>query len=77
MIAHHAERLAETLEVDNLALPQKPNGSNDIGIIHKAQNVVIGRASLLLWGNHIRINFSEIPVNFDGNIPCSGDSLAD
>lgn len=52
VIAHHAERLAETLEVDNLALPQKPNGSNDIGIIHKAQNVVIGRASLLL-GSHI------------------------
>ena len=52
MVTHHAERFSEALEVNDLALPQKPNGSNDIGIIHKLQNVVIRRARFLL-SSHI------------------------
>ena len=77
MLANHSERFAEALEVDDFALPQETDRRDDIGVIHQLENVVVGRARLLLWGNHIRTNFSEIPVNFDGNIPCSGDSLAD
>ena len=72
-----AEGIGEPLVMHDLPLPQKLDGVSYVGIVAQAKDVVVGDASLLLWCNHIRTNFSEIPMNFYGNIPCSGDSLAD
>ena len=72
-----SQGFSEALEVDYLALAEELYGVVDVGVVGEAQDVVVGDAGLLLWCNHIRTNFSEIPMNFYGNIPCSGDSLAD
>ena len=72
-----AQRIAEALVVNDLALAQELDGIADVGVVDHTKDVVVGHARLLLWCNHIRTNFSEIPMNFYGNIPCSGDSLAD
>lgn len=69
--------ITETLKVNDFALTQKANRIAHIWVVYQPQNIVIGRACLLLWCNHIRANFSEIPMNFYGNIPGSLDSLAD
>lgn len=47
-LLHHSHCLAEPLEVDNLPLPQIADGIDDIRIIRKTQDVIIGRTSLLL-----------------------------
>ena len=72
-----AEGIGKPLVMHDLTLPQELDGVTDVGIVAEAENVIVGHAGLLLWCNHIRTNFSEIPMNFYGNIPCSGDSLAD
>ena len=77
MILRDADGIAEALIMDDLALAQVLDGIAHVGIVNKTEDVVVGDARLLLWCNHIRTNFSEIPMNFYGNIPCSGDSLAD
>ena len=69
--------IAKSLIMHYLTLTKKFYGIAHVGIVNKAQNVIISCARLLLWCNHIRTNFSEIPMNFYGNIPCSGDSFAD
>ena len=71
------DRIAEALEVVDFPLAEEFDGVADVGIVDEAQDIVVGDARLLFWCNHIRTNFSEIPMNFYGNIPCSGDSLAD
>ena len=76
-VLKHTKRLAEALEVDYLALAEELDDVVDVGVVGEAEDVVVGDARLLLWCNHIRTNFSEIPMNFYGNIPCSVDSLAD
>ena len=77
VILNDAQRIAEALEVVDLSLAEELDGVADVGIVDEAEDVIVGDARLLLWCNHIRTNFSEIPMNFYGNIPCSGDSLAD
>ena len=71
------QAFGESLIVNYFTLAKEFYGVAHVGIVDKAKKVVVGHASLLLWCNHIRTNFSEIPMNFYGNIPCSGDSLAD
>lgn len=41
-------RIAETLEVDNLALAQELDYLVDVGIVAQAENVVVGCAGFLL-----------------------------
>ena len=77
MVLGDTESVAEALVMDDLPLAEEFDGLADVGIVTEAEDVVVGHAGLLLWCNHIRTNFSEIPMNFYGNIPCSGDSLAD
>ena len=48
MLANHSQRFAEALEVDDFALPQETDRRDDIGVIHQLENVVVGRARLLL-----------------------------
>lgn len=72
-----AESITEALVVDDFPLPQEADGVAHVGIVDQAQQIVVCDTRFLLWCNHIRTNFSEIPMNFYGNIPCSGDSLAD
>lgn len=72
-----AERITESLEVGDLSLAEEFDGIAHIGVIHEAKNIIVSDSGFLFWCNHIRTNFSEIPMNFYGNIPCSGDSLAD
>ena len=77
LVLHDTQGVAEALEVVDLALAEVFDGVADVGVVDEAQDIVVGDARLLFWCNHIRTNFSEIPMNFYGNIPCSGDSLAD
>ena len=77
MILGDAEGIGKPLIMHDLPLSEELDGLSYVGVIAEAQNVVVGDSCLLLWCNHIRTNFSEIPMNFYGNIPCSGDSLAD
>ena len=72
-----AEGIGKPLVMHDLPLTQEFDGLLHIGIVAETENVVVGDTRFLLWCNHIRTNFSEIPMNFYGNIPCSGDSLAD
>ena len=53
MLANHSERFAEALEVDDFALPQETDRRDDIGVIHQLENVVVGRARLLLCYYHV------------------------
>lgn len=71
------KEFSESLVVNDLPCTQEADHVVDVGVIRNAQDVVVGRACLHFWCNHIRTNFSEIPMNFYGNIPCSGDSFAD
>lgn len=71
------QAIAEALKMHDLTGAQEADDVLDVRVIGKAQDVVVGEARFLFWCNHIRTNFSEIPMNFYGNIPCSGDSLAD
>ncbi len=60
------EKLAKTLEVDNLALPEELDNLVDVGIVAQAKNVVVGCASLLLCRRFASATFFlEIPVNVD------------
>ena len=47
MVLRDAERVAETLVVDNLTLTKEFQGVADIGIVDKAQKVVVSDARLL------------------------------
>lgn len=76
-LLRQTQALSEALEMDNFPLTQELDHIIDIRVIRQAKNIVIGHPCFLFWCNHIRTNFSEIPMNFYGNIPCSGDSLAD
>lgn len=49
-----AQALAETLEVDDLPLPQKADDVVHVRVVGQAEDVVIGQAGLLLCCNHIR-----------------------
>ncbi len=77
IVLRNAYSIGKALIMHYLALAQVLYRLLDIGVVDKTQNIVICDASFLLWCNHIRTNFSEIPMNFYGNIPCSGYSLAD
>ena len=41
--------LAETLEMDNLPLPQEPDHIVDVRIVGKPQDIIIGHPGFLLW----------------------------
>ena len=48
MVLRYADTLAETLIMDDLALSQELDRIAYVGVVGEAENVVIGRASLLL-----------------------------
>ena len=50
LVGENSEVLAEALMVDNLALSEKVYNVLDVGVIRKAQDVVISRARLLFRG---------------------------
>lgn len=78
MLLDIAERFTEPLKMDNLTFPQKANGVCNFRILYHAENVVIGSAGFLLCCNRIRTTFgSKVPVNFNRNVPCSGDAFSD
>ena len=45
-------RFAEALEVDDFPFPQEADHVVHIRIVRQAQDVVVGKAGLLLWCNH-------------------------
>ncbi len=51
MVKHFIKALAESLIVHDLALAQKAQGRDDVGILHQPQHVFIGGARLLLCCN--------------------------
>ena len=51
------QTLAEALEVHDLARTQELDDVVDVGIVGKAQDVIVGHARLLLCCNHIRTTF--------------------
>lgn len=71
----HVERIAEALIMDDLPFTEEAERIEYIGIVNEAEQIIVGDASLLLCCNEKCTTFSEIPVNFDGNIACSGDPL--
>ncbi len=50
LVGENSEVLAEALIVYYLALSEKAYNVLDVGVIRKAQDVVISRARLLFWG---------------------------
>lgn len=50
LVGEDSEVLAEALIVHNLTLSEKAYNVLDVGVIRKAQDVVISRARLLFWG---------------------------
>ncbi len=77
VILNYTECIAKALEMYQFAFSEETDRVYYVGVLSKTENVVVGLSCFLLWCNHIRTNFLEIPMNFYGNIPCSGDSLAD
>lgn len=62
----------------DLALAQIAQHILYIRVIRQDQQIFIGCACLLLCCDLIRATFfSEIPVNFNGDISCTGNSSAD
>ena len=53
-VGRDLERFAEPLIVIELSLPQKAQRIENIGVVVETDEVVIGRARLLLCCNHIR-----------------------
>ena len=52
--------LAEALEVHDLARTQELDDVVDVGIVGKAQDVIVGHARLLLWGDFVRTTLHNI-----------------
>ena len=74
MLANHSERFAEALEVDDFALPQETDRRDDIGVIHQLENVVVGRARLLLR-RHVLGQIGD-RVALRGNCHCAEGGTA-
>ena len=55
-----AQRVAEALEVHQLALAQEFDGVAHVGVVDQAQDVVVGHAGLLLWGDFVRTTLHNI-----------------
>ena len=82
-----AQSFAEALVVHHLPLAQEADDVVDVRVVGQAQDVVVGRARLLLCRDLIKPTFfparragrkiSEIPMDFNGHVPCAGDALAD
>ena len=53
-------RFAEALEVHDLTRTQELDDIADVRIIGKAENVVVGHARLLLWGDFVRTTLHNI-----------------
>ena len=89
LVREQPQPFAEALEVHDLALAQKADDVRHFGIVHKAQNVVVGRACLLLCYNFagaeqmqcFRAFFVlfrlKIPVNFDRSFSRFWNALSD
>ena len=54
------EGFAEPLEVDDLPLPQEPNGIAHVWVIAEPEDVVIGQPRLLFWGDFVRTTLHNI-----------------
>lgn len=54
LILRNAQRFAETLEMNHLALPQEFNRSAHIRFVYQTQDIVIGCAGFLFCCHHIR-----------------------
>ena len=52
-----AQAFAEALVVDDLALAEELDGLANVGVVDQAQDVVVGRACLLLCCTFISANF--------------------
>ena len=76
VVLRNTHSISETLVMRNFALTKKFNRIPYIRIIHKAQNVIISNTSFLFCCNFLRTTFSEIPMNFNGNVPCSRNTAA-
>ena len=57
LILRDAQAFAEALVMDDFALPQELDGLADIGIVDQPQDVVVGRARLLLCCTFVSANF--------------------
>ena len=54
LFAQQLDRLAEALEMHDLALTEEADDVVHIRVVGKPQDVVVGQAGLLLCCNHIR-----------------------
>jgi len=59
-IGRDAQTLAKALVMHNLALTQELDGVAHIGVIRKAQDVVIRYAGLLFWGDLVSTTYTKI-----------------
>ena len=57
LILRDAQAFAKALVMDNLAFAEELDGLADIGIVDQPQDVIIGRACLLLCCTFISANF--------------------
>ena len=54
------QAFAEALEVHDLTRTQELDDIADVRIIGKAENVIVGHARLLLWGDFVRTTLHNI-----------------
>lgn len=57
-------RFAEALEVDDFPLPQEADDVVYVWVIGQAENIVIGKAGLLLWCDLVRTTFFVGGIGF-------------
>ena len=85
IVLNDPQSITEALEVRDFPRAQEADRVANIGVVGKAQDVVIGQPRLLLWYDLALITFTapfqglflKIPMNFYGRIFLSLDSLTD
>ena len=72
LIRRDPKPFAEPLVMHNFPLPQELNGVAHVGVVCKAQNIVVRSACLLLCCNRIKTTCAlKIPMDFNRDYSCS------
>lgn len=59
-VGHEAESFSETLEMNDFAFPQETDRITYFRIFDQAQNIVVGGAGFLFWGDFVRTTLHNI-----------------
>ena len=60
IILEHPKRFPEALEVYDFPFPQEPDGVCHLGILHQSEDIIVGGAGFLLWGDLVSTTYTKI-----------------